>query len=171
MQQDADFITAEFLYMFRPSCARHQEYKILTRSFVPNMAKWGSTRNHNYLYRWLPCQYFILLLMGAWRPKHVEKFCSNKICIWLHHVGVLSNLNVSICSSPYTQVLFYLGHVECPISLRNPMYHYEYRHHRLLSFERFEFLCEFWFYGFVEHFCPLCVSDVWPASTAIKKLS
>jgi len=33
----------------------------------------------NYLYRWLPCQYFILLMMVAWRPKHVEKVCSNKI--------------------------------------------------------------------------------------------
>jgi len=31
MQQDADFITAEFLYMFRASCAHHQECKILTR--------------------------------------------------------------------------------------------------------------------------------------------
>ena len=31
MQRDADFITAEFLYMFRASCAHHQEYKILTR--------------------------------------------------------------------------------------------------------------------------------------------
>ena len=31
-------------------------------------------------------------MMGAWRPKHVEKFCSNKICILLHHVGVLFNL-------------------------------------------------------------------------------
>jgi len=60
--------------------------------FDPNMAKWGSTCNHNYLYRWLPCQYFILLMMGAWRPKHVEKVCSNKICILLHHVGVLFNL-------------------------------------------------------------------------------
>ena len=55
MQQDADFITADFLYMFRASCAHHQEYKILTRQppvqvvmfailgtklrFVPNMAK------------------------------------------------------------------------------------------------------------------------------------
>jgi len=27
--------------------------------------------------------------MGAWRPKHVEKVCSNKICILLHHVSVL----------------------------------------------------------------------------------
>ena len=30
MQQDADFITADFLYMFRASCTHHQEYKILT---------------------------------------------------------------------------------------------------------------------------------------------
>ena len=31
MQQYADFITADFLYMLRASCAHHQEYKILTR--------------------------------------------------------------------------------------------------------------------------------------------
>ena len=31
MQQDADFITADFLYMFRASSAHHQEYKTLTR--------------------------------------------------------------------------------------------------------------------------------------------
>jgi hypothetical protein len=31
MQQDADFITADFLYMFRASSAHHQEYKILKR--------------------------------------------------------------------------------------------------------------------------------------------
>jgi len=31
MQQDADFITADFLYMFRASCAHRQECKILTR--------------------------------------------------------------------------------------------------------------------------------------------
>ena len=31
MPQDADSITADFLYMFRASCAHHQEYKILTR--------------------------------------------------------------------------------------------------------------------------------------------
>ena len=28
MQQAADFITADFLYMFRATCAHHQEYKI-----------------------------------------------------------------------------------------------------------------------------------------------
>jgi hypothetical protein len=31
MQRDTDFITADFLYMFRASIAHHQEYKILTR--------------------------------------------------------------------------------------------------------------------------------------------
>ena len=31
MQQDADFITVDFLYMFQASSAHHQEYKILTR--------------------------------------------------------------------------------------------------------------------------------------------
>ena len=31
MQQDADFITADFLYMFRASSAHDQEYEILTR--------------------------------------------------------------------------------------------------------------------------------------------
>jgi len=30
MQQDADFITADFLYMLLASCAHHQEYKKLT---------------------------------------------------------------------------------------------------------------------------------------------
>ena len=31
MQQEADFITADFLYMFRASSTHHQEYKTLTR--------------------------------------------------------------------------------------------------------------------------------------------
>ena len=31
MEQDADFITAGFLYVFRASGAHHQEHKILTR--------------------------------------------------------------------------------------------------------------------------------------------
>jgi hypothetical protein len=48
MKQDADFITADFLYMFRASNAHHQEYIL-----------------QNYLYRLLPGQYFILLMMGA----------------------------------------------------------------------------------------------------------
>jgi len=31
MKQSADFITADFLYMFRASSAHHKEYKILTQ--------------------------------------------------------------------------------------------------------------------------------------------
>ena len=62
MQQDADFITADFLYVFRASCAHHQEYKILTQQ--------------------PPVQVVMV----------VEKVCSNKICILLHHVGVLLTL-------------------------------------------------------------------------------
>jgi hypothetical protein len=67
MQQSAYFITADFLYMFRASGAHHQQYKILTRKPPVQvvMVAGGSTCNHNYLYRWLPCQYFILLMMGA----------------------------------------------------------------------------------------------------------
>ena len=72
---------------YRYSHIRDEAY-----SFVPNMAKWGSTCNHNYMYRWLPCQYSTLLMMGAWRPKHVEKVCSNKICILLHYISVSFNL-------------------------------------------------------------------------------
>ena len=37
-------------------------------------------------------------MMGAWRPKHIEKVCSNKICILLQHVGVLFNLKHSTLS-------------------------------------------------------------------------
>ena len=58
------------------------------------MAKWRSTCNHNYLYRWLPCQYFILLMMGAWRLKHVEKVCSNK--------------SASCCITSRSQILTFL---------------------------------------------------------------
>jgi len=75
--------------------------------FVPIMAKWGFNCNHNYLYRWLPCQYFILLMMGAWRPKHVEKVCSNKTCILLHHVGVLFNL-ILWCTKANLEIDFIL---------------------------------------------------------------
>jgi hypothetical protein len=31
MQQDADFIAANFIYMFRATCAHHQECKTLSR--------------------------------------------------------------------------------------------------------------------------------------------
>jgi hypothetical protein len=48
MQQDADFITADFLYMFRASCAHHQEYKILTQQPPVQvvMAAGGSSLRH-----------------------------------------------------------------------------------------------------------------------------
>ena len=48
MQQDADFITADFLYMFRASSAHHQEYKILTRqpSVQVVMVAGGSSLRH-----------------------------------------------------------------------------------------------------------------------------
>jgi len=37
----------------------------------------------------------IIRSIKYWRPKHVEKVCSNKMCILLHHVGVLFNLVIS----------------------------------------------------------------------------
>jgi len=48
MQQDADFITADFLYMFRASCAHHQECKILTRQprLQVVMVAGGSSLHH-----------------------------------------------------------------------------------------------------------------------------
>ena len=48
MQQDSDFITADFLHMFRASCAHHQEYKILTRQPPVQvvMVTGGSTLRH-----------------------------------------------------------------------------------------------------------------------------
>ena len=53
MQQDADFITADFLYMFWVSCAHHQEYKILTWQppvQVVMVAGGSSLRHVNFLY-------------------------------------------------------------------------------------------------------------------------
>jgi hypothetical protein len=34
MQQDADFITVDFLYMFRASCAHHHEYNTNTNGLT-----------------------------------------------------------------------------------------------------------------------------------------
>ena len=39
MQQDADVITADFLYMFLASFAHHQEYKILTQQPLVQVVK------------------------------------------------------------------------------------------------------------------------------------
>ena len=36
--------------------------------------------------------FLILLMMGAWRPKHVGWLCRNKTCTVLHQVGVLFDL-------------------------------------------------------------------------------
>ena len=38
--------------------------------------------------------FLILLMMGAWRPKHVEWLCRNKTCTVLHQVGVLFDWHV-----------------------------------------------------------------------------
>jgi len=48
MQQSADFITADFLYMFLVSSAHHQEYKILTWQPLVQvvMATGGSSLRH-----------------------------------------------------------------------------------------------------------------------------
>ena len=48
MQQDADFITADFLYMFQASSAHHLEYKILTRQSPVQvvMVAGGSSLRH-----------------------------------------------------------------------------------------------------------------------------
>jgi len=45
---DADFITADFLYMFWASSAHHQEYKILTRQALVQvvMVAGGSSLCH-----------------------------------------------------------------------------------------------------------------------------
>ena len=50
MQQHADFITADFLYMFRASSAHHQEYKIMTRQPPVQvvMVAGGSSLRHFY---------------------------------------------------------------------------------------------------------------------------
>ena len=48
MQQDANFITADFLYMFRASSANHQEYKILKQQPLVQvvMVAGGSSLRH-----------------------------------------------------------------------------------------------------------------------------
>ena len=68
MQQDADFITADFLHMFRASSAHHQEYKILTRQppvQVVTVAGGSSIRHIRDETREFRILFFILLMMGA----------------------------------------------------------------------------------------------------------
>jgi hypothetical protein len=100
MQQDADFITADFLYMFRVSCAHHHEYKILARqpSVQVVMVAGGFSLRH---IRDGTVSVHIHIHIHI-RPKHVEKVCSNKICILLHHVGVLfSQICIALQNAPF----------------------------------------------------------------------
>ena len=114
MQQSADFITADFLYMFRASGAHHQEYKILTQQPPVQVVvvAGGSSLRHirdetvsSLIWRsedppatitTCPSGCCVSILYSWWwalDARNVEKVCSNKICILLHHVGVLFNLN------------------------------------------------------------------------------
>jgi hypothetical protein len=67
MQQDADFITADFLYMFRASRAHHQEYKILTQQLLVQ----------------------VVMVAGGSSLHHIR---AETVSFLLHHVGVLFNL-------------------------------------------------------------------------------
>ena len=71
MQQDADFITADFLYMFRASCAHHQECKILTRQPLVQvvMVAGGSALRHM-----AECCFYLTLYYDA--RKHKIKKCT-----------------------------------------------------------------------------------------------
>ena len=72
MQQDADFINADFLYMFWVSRAHHQEYKILTRQPPVQvvMVAGGSSLRH---------MVFIFVerewLLGVWLVLCLYRFC------------------------------------------------------------------------------------------------
>jgi len=59
---------------------------------VPLMVMWWPTCNYNTCTRGRRASFFILLMMGAWRPKHVEWLCRNKTWTVLHQVGVLFDL-------------------------------------------------------------------------------
>ena len=53
---------------------------------------WWPTCNYNTCTSGHRANFLILLMMGAWRPKHVERLCRNKTCTVLHQVGVLFDL-------------------------------------------------------------------------------
>ena len=53
---------------------------------------WWPTCNYNTCTRGRRASFLILLMMGAWRPKHVEWLCRNKTCTLLHQVGILFDL-------------------------------------------------------------------------------
>jgi len=62
---------------------------------------WWPTCNYNTCTRDCRASFLILLMMGAWRPKHVEWLCRNKTCTVLHQVGVLFDLQKFSLCSPY----------------------------------------------------------------------
>jgi len=69
MQQNADFITADFLYMFRASWAHHQEYKIFTRQppvQVVMVAAGSSLRHNMACASFLVIVYFLFGLVVNW---------------------------------------------------------------------------------------------------------
>ena len=53
---------------------------------------WRPTCNYNTCTRGRRASFLILLMMGAWHPKHVEWLCRNKTCTVLHKVDVLFDL-------------------------------------------------------------------------------
>ena len=61
--------------------------RVLDRFSVPNMVMWWPTCSYNTCTRGRRASFLILLMMGAWRPKHVEWLCRNKTCTVLHQVG------------------------------------------------------------------------------------
>ena len=50
---------------------------------------WWHTCNYNTCTRGRRASFLILLMIGAWRPKHVEWLCRNKTCTVLYQVGIL----------------------------------------------------------------------------------
>ena len=59
---------------------------------IPSMVMWWPTCNYNTCTRGPRASFLILLMIGAWRPKHVEWLCRNKTCTVLHQVGVSFDL-------------------------------------------------------------------------------
>jgi len=56
---------------------------------------WWPTCNYNTCTRVRRASFLVLLMMGAWSPKHVEWLCRNKTCTVLQQVGVLFDLDLT----------------------------------------------------------------------------